>query len=156
MDAYARAVAHAYRFQVKAIPDEYTEAFQLEMIERSMERLVALHADDRDEGRAVLRSACARIHAFFGPYWRAIGAGPTADVGLDVVRALDEGRHSDVAGVLFPAVPAPADRFSDSRYSLICGDVTHTMASELAQPPGAPLPPAESPLPAGNPPPAES
>ena len=66
LDAYARAVAHAYRFQVEDVQDEYTDAFQQEMIDRSMERLVTMHADGQDEGHAVLRSACARIRAFFG------------------------------------------------------------------------------------------
>ena len=143
LDAYARAVAHAYRFQVKDVQDEYTDAFQEEMIDRSMERLATLHADGRDEGHAVLRSACARIRAFFGPYWSAVGGGPLADVGLDVVRALDEGRPDDVARMLFPARPTVLG-LRGTEYALTCGDVTHRMRRELANPPGTPLPPAES------------
>ena len=142
LDAYARAVAHAYRFQVKDVQDEYTDAFQQEMIDRSMERLAALHADGRDEGHAVLRSACARIRAFFGPYWSAVGGGSPADVGLDVVRALDEGRPDDVARMIFPARPTVLG-LRGTEYALICEDVTHRMRRDLANPPGTPLPPAE-------------
>ena len=143
LDAAARAVAHAYKFQVKAKTgqDEYTAAFQQEMIDRSMDRLVALHADGQGEGHAVLRSACARIRAFFGPYWRAVRADPLADVGLDVMRALDERRLDDVARVLFPALPTVLG-YPGTEYELICLDVTRQMKRELAQPPGTPLPSA--------------
>ena len=143
LDADARAVLHAYRFQVQDVQDDYTDAFQQEMIERSMERLVALHADDRDTGHTVLRSACARIRAFFGPYWREVGAGPLADVGLDVIRALDERRPDDVAGVLFPARPTVLG-YHGTPYAKTCVEVTHQMRCELAKPPGTPLPPAEA------------
>jgi hypothetical protein len=143
LDADARAVLHAYRFQVKDVQDDYTDAFQQEMIERSMERLAAWHGDDQDTGHAGLRSACARIRAFFGPYWREAGAGPLADVGLDVIRALDEGRLDDVAGVLFPARPTVLG-YHGTPYALTCVEVTHRMKRELAQPPGTPLPPAET------------
>jgi hypothetical protein len=106
-----------------------------------MERLVALHADDQDDGHAVLRSACARIRAFFGPYWRAVGASPLADVGLEVMRALDERRLDDVAGALFPARPTVLG-YPGTEYELICLDVARQMRDELAQPPGTPLPSA--------------
>src|SRR5260370_36137142 len=105
------------------------------MIDRSMERLVALHADERDEGHGVLRSACARIHAFFRPYWRVAGAGPTADGGLDAVRALDEGRPGDAAAALFPAAPAIAGpRRHGSEDPLICRGVAPPLASPLHGP----------------------
>jgi hypothetical protein len=140
LDADARAVLHAYKFQVKDVQDDYTDAFQQEMIERSMERMAALHAD-RNTGHTVLRSACARIRAFFGPYWREVGAGPLADVGLDVIRALDEGRLDDVAGVLFPARPTVLG-YHGTPYAKTCVEVTHQMKRELVKPPGTPLPPA--------------
>jgi hypothetical protein len=143
LDADARAVLHAYRFQVKDVQDDYTDAFQREMIERSMERLSALHSDAQDEGHAVLRSACARIRAFFGPYWRVAGADPVEDVGLDVIRALDEHRSDDVAGLLFPARPTVLG-YPGTPYAKTCVQVTYQMRRELAQPPDTPLPPAET------------
>jgi cellulose biosynthesis protein BcsQ len=145
LDAYARAVLHAYRLQVESNPDDYTDTFQREMIDRSVERLTSWHADERDAGHMVLRAACARIHAFFGPYWRATGTEPAADVGFHVVRALDEGRDGDVAGLLFPAGPTIADlNRPGSEYELIGTDVAYQMVHELAQPPGSPLPPTDS------------
>ncbi len=135
LDAHARAVLHAYKCQVREFQDNYTDAFQQEMIDRSVDRLAALHADGQDQ---VLRSACARIRSFFGPYWRAVGAGPVADVGLDVVRALDEGRLDDVAGLLFPARPTVLG-YLDREYAGTCADVTDKMKRELAQPPCTPL-----------------
>jgi hypothetical protein len=143
LDNDARAVLHAYRFQVQDVQDDYTDAFQREMIERSTERLTALHDDDQDEGHAVLRSACARIRAFFGPYWSAAGAGPVTDVGLEVIRALDERRLDDVAGLLFPARPTVLG-YQGTPYAKTCVRVTHQMRRELAQPPDTPLPPAET------------
>jgi hypothetical protein len=142
LDAYARAVAHTYKFQVKGTPDDYTDAFQQEMIERSIERLMALRTDNRE----ALRSACVRIRAFFGPYWQAVGADPAPRAGLEAIRALDEERRADVALALFPATPTIADlRIHDSEYALVCKDVTYTMRDELAKPPGAPLPSAAEP-----------
>jgi hypothetical protein len=79
LDAHARAVPHAYRFQVKDVQDDYTEAFQREMIDRAVERLVAWHDDAEDRQHAELRLACGRIRAFFAPYWRETGASPVAD-----------------------------------------------------------------------------
>jgi hypothetical protein len=141
LDAHARAVLHAYRFQVKGVQDAYTDAFQQEMIDRSTDRLAAWHDGDRDSEHAALRSACARIRAFFGPYWREVGATPPGDAGLDAVRALDEGRLADVAELLFPARPTlPGSH--DSPYALTCVDVTHKMRREVAELPGTPLPPA--------------
>jgi hypothetical protein len=142
LDAYARAVAHAYRFQVKGVQDEYTDAFQKEMIDRSVERVAELYADGRDEGHAILQSACARIRAFFGPYWSAAGASLPEDVRPEVVKALAEDRRDDVAAMLFPARPTVLGH-RGTEYALICGDVTHRMRRELAKPPGEPLPPAE-------------
>ena len=72
-----------------------------------------------------------------------MGGGPLADVGLEVVRALDERRLDDVAGVIFPARPTVLG-YPGTEYALICVDVTHQMRRELAKPPGTPLPPAES------------
>jgi hypothetical protein len=138
LDAHARSVLHAYRFQIKVVQDDYTDAFQQEMIDRGIERLVALHSDDQDEGHEVLRSACARIRAFFGPYWRAAESGPLADAGLEVAHALDEGRLDDAARMLFPARPTVLG-YHGTEYALICADVTYQMRSELAQPPGTRL-----------------
>jgi hypothetical protein len=147
LDGYARAVALAYRFQVKDVPDEYTIVFRREMVDRSMERMAELRTRDRDEGHAVLRAACARIRAFFGPYWREIGADQIADGGLDAVRALEEGRPEEAASLLFPAEPSDLDtgmtRYG-SEYEYICREVTDDMADELAQPPCTPLPPTGS------------
>jgi hypothetical protein len=146
LDGHARAVALAYRFQVKDIPDEYTIAFQQEMVDRSMERMAELRADERDEGHAILHAACARIRAFFGPYWRETDA-DEADGGLGAARALEEGRPEEAASLLFPAGPPDVDtdmtRYG-TEYEYICRDVTDDMADELAQPPCTPLPSTES------------
>jgi hypothetical protein len=142
MDAHARAVLHAYKYQaVWDFQDDYTEDFQHQIIERSMDRLAAMHADVSDSEHQVLRSACARIRAFFGPYWRETGAGPSADIGLDVIRALDEGRLDDVAALLFPARPTVLG-YQGTLYAQICAEVTHQMRQELAKPPCTPLSPA--------------
>jgi tetratricopeptide (TPR) repeat protein len=147
LDGYARAVALAYRYHVKDVPDQYTTAFQQEMVDRSMERMAELRTRDRDEGHAVLRAACARIRAFFGPYWREIGADEVADDGLDAVRAVEEGRPEEAASLLFPAGPpglgTDMTRYG-TEYEYICREVTGDMADELAQPPCTPLPPVES------------
>jgi hypothetical protein len=143
LDAYARAVLHAYWFQVKIHPDDYTDAFQREMIDRSIDRLAAWHADDQDQAHAALRSACTRIRAFFGPYWREVGAGPPAGE-PDVVRALDENRRGDLAAALFPASPTIAElNRPGSEFELIGKDVAYQMEDELAEAPGSPLAPAD-------------
>jgi len=138
LDAHARAVLHAYRFQVKDVQDDYTEEFQREMIDRAVERLVAWHDSAEGKEHAALRSACARIRAFFDPYWRATGSSPLADAGLEVIRALEEGRRDEVAGMLFPALPTVLG-YPDTQYALTCGDVTYKMRRELKKPPDSPL-----------------
>jgi hypothetical protein len=143
LDAHARAVLHAYRFQVKEVQDDYTAAFQQEMIDRAVDRLVEWHDDAKDRQHAELRLACARIRAFFAPYWRETGASPVADIGLEVITALDQSRRADVAAMLFPALPTLLG-YHSTPYGQACLDVTHQMRRELGEPPDTPLPSAET------------
>jgi hypothetical protein len=142
LDGHARAVAHAYRAQVQNVPDAYTIAFQQEMVDRSTERMTALHANGGDY---VLGSACERIRAFFGPYWLETGADEVTDIAPEVTRALAAGLPGKAASLLFP-VGAPEVDTDITRYGSewesICHDVSAEMADELAQLPGTPLPPA--------------
>jgi hypothetical protein len=132
---------------VKDVPDDYTAAFQQEMVDRAMERMAALRADGGDEGRGTLRSACARIRDFFGPYWLEVEADQAADVTRDVEHALANGLLGQAADLLFPPGPPEVDTdltVHGTEYEYICRDVTDELADELAQPPGTPLPPPES------------
>jgi hypothetical protein len=138
LDAHARAVLHAYKFQLKRHVDDYTAAFQQEMVDRCVERLLALHEQGRPD---LLRAAGARIRAFFGPYWAATGTSAAADPGTDVPAALAAGRTDDVARALFPPGPTLADLDrAGSDFELIGVDVVNRMAEELARAPGTPLP----------------
>lgn len=147
LDAAARAVAHAYRFQLTgATPDDYTAAFQKEMIGRAIKRLADLHADASDTGHAVLRAAITRIHDFFAPYWRALRQDPMTSGSIDVIQALAEGRHDEVAMALFPADPATTDlNQPGTQYVKTSNLVRVRMTSKLAQPPGTPLAAADGP-----------
>jgi hypothetical protein len=145
LDGYARAVLHAYAAQVQGNPDAYTNAFQQEMTERCLERMTALHAaaGDSDGALAVLRSASARIRAFFGEYWDAVGSDEPADVADDVVQALAGGVPAKAASVLFPALAPEVDTDltrAGTEWELICHDVVGEMADELDALPGTPLP----------------
>jgi hypothetical protein len=139
LDAAARAVAHAYSFELTgATPDDYTAAFQQEMTSRAIERLAALQASDADQ--AILRAGIVRIHDFFDPYWRAIRQDPIAADGIDVVQALAEGRRIEVAMALFPAVPATTElNRQGTQYAKTCVRFRDRMTTKLAQPPGTPL-----------------
>lgn len=148
-DGYARAVLHAYAAQVQGrSPDSYTNAFQQEMVDRCLERMAALHAaadgSDSDSELAVLRSASARIRAFFGEYWEAVEGCAATDVAAGaVVRALAEGTPAEAASVLFPALAPEVDTDLTrvgKEWELICHDVLGEMRDELDAPPGKPLP----------------
>jgi AAA ATPase domain len=141
-DGYARAVGLGYRAQVLGHPDDYTIAFQQEMIDRCLERIAELHADG-GPARETAAAACERIRAFFQPYWDETGAEPVTDVAQEVLRALDSGRPGDAAALLFPAVAPEVDTDfvrQGTEWELICRDVGAEMADDLAQPPGTPLP----------------
>jgi hypothetical protein len=144
LDGYARAVAHAYGAQLDTAPDSYTIANQQEMVDRCLERIMALHTDGGEAALGVLGSGCARIRAFFGPYWLETDADEVPDVALEVTRVLAEGLPGKAASVLFPAgaptVDTDVTRYG-SEWELICHDVAAEMADELAQLPGTPLPP---------------
>jgi hypothetical protein len=143
LDGYARAVALGYRAQVLAHPDDYTIAFQQEMMDRCLERIAELHTDSVP-ARGVAAAACERIHAFFQPYWDETDAESVTGVAEKVLRASDSGRPGDAAALLFPAVAPEVDTDfvrQGTEWELICRDVTTEMADELAQPPGTPLPP---------------
>jgi hypothetical protein len=145
LDGYARAVALGYRAQVLAHPDDYTIAFQQEMMDRCLERMAELPTDGGPT-REVVTAASERIRAFFQPYWDEAGAEPTTDVADEVLRALDSGRPGDAAALLFPTVAPEVDTDfvrQGTEWELICRDVTAEMAEELAQLPGTPLPVVE-------------
>jgi hypothetical protein len=148
LDGYARAVLHGYVAQIAGNPpDAYTNAFQQEMTDRCMERMAALHAaaaaDDSGGALAVLRSASARVRAFFGNYWEAVEGGEATDVAADVVRALADGVPLKAASVLFPALAPEVDTDLGrvgTEWELICHDVLGEMRDELDALPGTPLP----------------
>lgn len=141
LDAYARGVAHAYRFQVRTNPDEYTAAFQQEMVDRTIERLGALQADPRDADHAILRAAAARMHALFARYWRQVGHDPMAALGFDIVGWLADGRYGEVAAAIFPAGPTIAElNRPGTQFERTGNVVRQRMARMLADPPGTPLP----------------
>ena len=141
LDGAARAVAHAYRFQLTgATPDDYTAAFQKEMTGRAIKRLADLHADASDTDHAILRAAITRIHDFFAPYWRALRQDLMTSGSIDVIQALAEGRHDKVAIALFPAGPAATDlNQPGTQYAKTGNRFRDRMTSNLAQPPGTPL-----------------
>jgi hypothetical protein len=153
LDGYARAVLHAYALQLDGHPDPYTNAFQQEMIDRCLERMAELRtaADggtgdgrDEDDGGAltVLHGACARIRAFFAPYWEEVGQDTDADVAADVVRALAHDDPAEAAGMLFPALAPVVDTDltrTGTEWELIRHDVLGEMPGELAALPGTPL-----------------
>jgi hypothetical protein len=142
LDGYARAVASSYRNQVLAHPDDFTIAFQQEMMDRCLERMAELCADG-ESARATLAAVCGRITAFFQPYWDEAGTDPVTDVTVEVLKALESGRLGEAASLLFPAVAPEVDIDfvrQGTEWELICRDVTAEMADELAQPPGTPLP----------------
>ncbi len=141
LDAAARAVAHAYRFQLTgATPDTYTAAFQKEMTGRAIKQLADLHANAGDTDHAILRAAITRIHDFFAPYWRALRQDPMTSGSIDVIQALAEGRLGDVAVALFPAGPDDTDlNQPGTQYAKTSNLVRVRMTSKLAQPPGTPL-----------------
>ncbi len=137
LDCHARAALHAYRLQVVSIEpdipptDTYTQAFLVEMHERSAARLTELHqlGDDDSAYRA-----CARIRRFFAPYW-----GDAAPA--DLRSLLTAGRIDDVVRHLLPLPPAASDLDQPgTTYTRVAGEVLHHMEQELAQPPGTPLP----------------
>ena len=139
LDAAARAVAHAYRFQLTgATPDDYTAAFQKEMTDRAIKRLAELHADASDTDHAILRAAITRIHDFFAPYWRALRRDPMTSGSIDVIQALAEGCHGEVAEALFPAGPVDLNQ-PGTQYAKTGNRFRDRMTSKLAQPPGTPL-----------------
>jgi hypothetical protein len=81
--------------------------------------------------------------SFFAPYWRETGASPVADIGLEVITALDQSRRADVTAMLFPALPTLLG-YHSTPYAQACVDVTHQMRRELGEPPDTPLPSAET------------
>jgi hypothetical protein len=136
LDFHARAVLHAYHFQLANDIDEYSATFLTEMHERAVERLAELHKAGQIE---TVQTACARIRSFFGRYWQITEA-PEAP---DFAALLAEKKDTDVICHLFPAAPAPTDLYrSSTTYELNAWDFFDGMAAELAQPPGTPLPPA--------------
>lgn len=144
LDALARAVAHAYAVTTESedYPDPYTAAFQQEMTDRCMERMTELRSAGDADSRAVMRTACERIRALFGPYWQAVRADPVPDVGAAVEAKLAAGDSKAAAEFLLPVCPDPAAR--GNRYEAVCKLVTRRMGTDLDQPPGTPLPAAGS------------
>lgn len=144
LDGYARAILHAYATQLQGSPDPYTNAFQQEMTDRCTERMAALRAAaDSGEALAVLRSASARIRAFFGDYWEAVADGEATDAAADVVRALADSAPMEAASVLFPALAPEVDTDltrAGTEWELIRHDVLGEMRNELDALPGTPLP----------------
>ena len=142
LDLYARAALCAYQFQVDiSDPDiapivEYTQAFMIEMHERAAERLSELHRSGKNQA---VREACARIRAFFAPYWRAVA--PSG--GPDPFGLLGQGLAEDAVAQLFPPAPESADLHRmDTQYTLTAAKVLYRMRRELAKAPGVPLSPA--------------
>jgi len=134
LDFHARAVLHAYHFQLRDSLDEYTAEFITEMHERAAERLAELYQAGQAE---TVRAACARIRSFFRRYWQFTDA-PAAP---DFWALLASGDHAGVVRELFPAAPSPADLHRKSTdYELDALDFFAGTTTELAKPPGTPLP----------------
>jgi hypothetical protein len=124
LDAYARAALHAYHFQIKDQPDEYTAAFLSEMVERTVERLGEL----LDAGRVQeVEEGCGRIQKYFEPYWSLSGGPPAIPAPASA---------KELAGAIFPSPPAGADLHKrDSPYTRVAREVADMMRLERAEHP---------------------